>query len=347
MTEMAETGSRSAAESVPPKPGMPARSRAALARSIAHPTTTMLLVLVGIVGIFSVLSPDAFSTSDNARNLAADAAILLVLSVGATFVIVTAGIDLSVGSVLVFSAVVGAKAMERVGGEGMGTMLVGLVAALAGGAAWGLLNGTLVAKLKVPPFVVTLGTFGAAYGLALIIVNGVDVRSVPIRLVDFGNGRVFGIPELALVALVVTIVFGIVLAKTRFGRYTYAVGSNAESARRAGINVDRQLIWVYTLAGLLAGLGGFLSLARFGTTTVAGHTTDNLQVITAVVIGGTSLFGGAGGMLGTAVGVFIPIVLANGFIVLGFVPFWQYVAVGAVLVLAVYLDQRRRARRLG
>ena len=334
---MAETGSRSAAESVPPKPGMPARSRAALARSIAHPTTTMLLVLVGIVVIFSVLSPDAFSTSDNARNLAADAAILLVLSVGATFVIVTAGIDLSVGSVLVFSAVVGAKAMERVGGEGMGTMLVGLVAALAGGAAWGLLNGTLVAKLKVPPFVVTLGTFGAAYGLALIIVNGVD----------FGNGRVFGIPELALVALVVTIVFGIVLAKTRFGRYTYAVGSNAESARRAGINVDRQLIWVYTLAGLLAGLGGFLSLARFGTTTVAGHTTDNLQVITAVVIGGTSLFGGAGGMLGTAVGVFIPIVLANGFIVLGFVPFWQYVAVGAVLVLAVYLDQRRRARRLG
>ena len=323
------------------------RIRVSVAKFIAHPTTTMLLVLLGIVVVFSVLSPSAFPTADNARNLAADAAILLVLSVGATFVIITAGIDLAVGSVLVFSAVVGAKAMERVGGQSIGTMFVGLVAALVAGAAWGVLNGTLVAKLKIPSFVVTLGSFGAAYGLALIITNGVDVRSVPFRLVDFGNGRLFGIPEIALVALVVTVVFGVVLSKTRFGRHTYAVGSNEESARRAGINVDRQLIWVYTIAGLLAGLGGFLSLARFGTTTVAGHTTDNLQVITAVVIGGTSLFGGAGRMLGTAVGVFIPIVLANGFIVLGVVPFWQYVAVGAVLVLAVYLDQRRRARRLG
>lgn len=319
----------------------------ALSRSLAHPTMTMLLVLLGIVVVFSALSSDAFPTTDNARSLAADAAILLVLAVGATFVIITAGIDLSVGSVLVFSSVIGAKAMEQVGGESLGTMLVGLVAALAAGVAWGVLNGVLVAKLKIPSFVVTLGTLGAAYGLALIITDGVDVRSVPFRLVDFGNGRLLGVPEIAIVALGVAAVFGILLSKTRFGRHTYAVGSNAESARRAGINVDRQLVCVYAIAGLLAGLGGFLSLARFGTTTVAGHTTDNLQVITAVVIGGTSLFGGAGWMLGTAVGVFIPIVLANGFIVLGVVPFWQYVAVGAVLVLAVYLDQRRRARRLG
>ena len=323
------------------------RREPSASRWLSHPTTTMLLVLIGIATIFSLRAPSAFPTADNARNLSADAAILLVLAVGATFVIVTAGIDLSVGSVLVFSSVIGAKAMEHAGGEGLATMLVGLVAALAAGAGWGLLNGTLVAKLKVPSFVVTLGSFGAAYGFALIITNGVDVRSVPFRLVDFGNGRLFGIPELALVAILVTTVFALLLSQTRFGRHTYAVGSNEESARRAGINVDRQLIGVYTIAGLLAGLGGFLSLARFGTTTVAGHTTDNLQVITAVVIGGTSLFGGSGAMLGTAVGVFIPIVLANGFIVLGVLPFWQYVAVGAVLVLAVYLDQRRRARRLG
>lgn len=335
-----------------PKPATAARAPGSRARSagvkfLVHPTTTMLLVLVGIVVVFSVLSPSAFPTLDNARNLSFDAAILLVLAVGATFVIITAGIDLSVGSVLVFAAVVGAKAMERIGGDGLATMAVGLVAAVIAGAAWGLLNGALVAKLKIPSFVVTLGSFGAAYGLALILTNGVDVRSVPSRLVDFGNGQIWGIPELAFVALAVTVVFGLLLSKTRFGRHTYAVGSNEESARRAGINVDRQLMTVYAIAGLLAGLAGFLSLARFGTTTVAGHTTDNLQVITAVVIGGTSLFGGAGRMLGTAVGVFIPIVLANGFIVLGVVPFWQYVAVGAVLVLAVYLDQRRRARRLG
>lgn len=328
----------------------PASARSArppVARVLAHPTTTMLLVLIGIAVFFAARAPSAFPTVDNARNLSADAAILLVLAVGATFVIVTAGIDLSVGSVLVFSSVIGAKAMERYGGEGVDTMLIGLVAALVAGVAWGLLNGMLVAKLKVPPFVVTLGSFGAAYGFALIITNGVDARSVPVRLVDFGNGRLLGIPEIALVAIVVTIAFGTLLSQTRFGRHTYAIGSNPESARRAGINVDRRLISIYTIAGLLAGLGGFLSLARFGTTTVAGHTTDNLQVITAVVIGGTSLFGGSGAMLGTAVGVFIPIVLANGFIVLGVLPFWQYVAVGAVLVLAVYLDQRRRARRLG
>jgi len=321
--------------------------RAAAARFLARPTTTMLLVLAGIALVFSALAPSAFPTLDNARNITSDVSILLVLAVGATFVIITAGIDLSVGSVLVFSAVVGAKAMEGVGGEHLGTVLVGLAAALASGIAWGTLNGVLVAKAKIPSFVVTLGTLGAAYGLALIITGGIDVRAVPPGLVDFGNGRVLGIPELALAAAAVTVVAGVVLSMTVFGRHTYAIGASAESARRSGIAVDRQLISIYALAGMLAGLGGFLSLARFGTTTVAGHTTDNLQVITAVVIGGTSLFGGTGWMLGTTIGVFIPIVLANGFIVQGVVPYWQYVAVGAVLVLAVYLDQRRRARRLG
>lgn len=321
--------------------------RGGATRFLARPTTTMLLVLAGIVIIFSALSPSAFPTLANARNILSDASILLVLAVGATFVIITAGIDLSVGSVLVFSAVIGAKAMEGVGGTHLGTMLVGLAAALASGLAWGTLNGVLVAKARIPSFVVTLGTLGAAYGLALIITGGVDVRSVPPGLVNFGNDRVLGIPELALAAAAVTVVAGVVLSLTVFGRHTYAIGASEESARRAGIDVERKLVTIYAVAGTLAGLAGFLSLARFGTTTVAGHTTDNLQVITAVVIGGTSLFGGSGWMLGTTIGVFIPIVLQNGFIVQDVIPYWQYVAVGAVLVLAVFLDQRRRARRLG
>ena len=131
---------------------------------------------------------------------------------------------------------------------------------------------------------------------------------------------------------------------TRFGRYTYAVGSNEEGTRRAGVAVDRHLITVYGLCGLLAGLAGFLSLARFGTTTIGGHSTDNLNAIAAVVIGGTSLFGGVGTMLGTFFGVLIPAVLQNGFIIVGVQPFWQQVAVGAVLIIAVYLDQLRRSR---
>jgi ribose transport system permease protein len=138
-----------------------------------------------------------------------------------------------------------------------------------------------------------------------------------------------------------------VLHGTRFGRYTYAIGSNEEAARRAGIAVDRHLIKIYGISGLLAGLAGYLTLARFATTTIAGHTTDNLQAIAAVVIGGTSLFGGIGNIIGTVVGVFIPAVLQNGFVILRVQPFWQQVAVGAVLVLAVYLDQlKRRSREL-
>ena len=145
--------------------------------------------------------------------------------------------------------------------------------------------------------------------------------------------------------MVVALIGAWLLFTTRFGRYTYAIGSNEDAARRAGINVDRHLIKVYAMSGFLAGLAGFLSLARFGTTNIGGETTLNLQAITAVVLGGTSLFGGIGTIVGTVIGVFIPAVLQNGFVIVGVQPFWQSVAVGAFLVAAVYIDQlRRRAR---
>jgi ribose transport system permease protein len=143
----------------------------------------------------------------------------------------------------------------------------------------------------------------------------------------------------------VAVVGGVILSQTRFGRYTYAAGSNAEALRRTGVASSRHLIKVYAVAGLLAGLAGYLSLARFATTTLGGHATDNLSTIAAVVIGGTSLFGGRGTMIGTVIGVFIPTVLQNGFVVLGVQAFWQQVAVGVVLIAAVYVDQMRRAAR--
>ena len=208
-----------------------------------------------------------------------------------------------------------------------------------------IVNGFLVTKARIPPFIVTLGTLGMALGSALLITGGVDERSVPFKLIDtVGSGRLFGFPYLVLIAVVVAIIFGIILSQTRFGRYTYAVGSNAEGVRRAGVNVDRHLIKVYALGGTLAGLAGFMSLARFGTTSIGGHSTDNLDAIAAIVIGGTSLFGGVGTILGTVVGVFIPTVLRNGFVIVGVQPFWQQVAVGAVLIAAVYFDQLRRSR---
>jgi len=313
-------------------------------RLVAGSSTFIGLILLGLIIVFSLLDPSAFVDVANARNIATDAAVLLVLATGMTYVIITAGIDLSVGAVLVFSGVVSAKAMNAVGGDNWGVIFVGLAVALAGGLGWGLINGFLIAKAKIPAFVVTLGTLGMALGASLVITGGVDEREVPFKLITtIGTGRAFDqVPWLVIIAFAVAIVFGVVLAATRFGRYTYAVGSNEEAARRAGIPVDRHLMKVYALAGTLAGLAGFLSLARFSTTTIGGHDTDNLQSIAAVVIGGTSLFGGIGTMLGSVFGVFIPAVLDNGFVIVGVNPFWQEIAVGAVLVGAVFLDQLRR-----
>jgi ribose transport system permease protein len=316
-----------------------------LKQLVTNSSASILMILAALIVVFSVLKPDEFFAISNARNIATDAAVLLVLATGLTFIIVTAGIDLSVGSVLVFSGVVSAKVMNSMGGNNWGVLLVGLAVALAAGCAWGLLNGFLVTKAKLPPFIVTLGTLGMALGSALLITGGVDEREVPFKLIEtIGSGRVIGIPYLVLIAAVVALVFGIVLSQTRFGRYTYAVGSNLEGVRRAGVAVDRHLIKVYALGGTLAGLAGYLSLARFGTTSIGGHSTDNLDAIAAIVIGGTSLFGGVGTIVGTVVGVFIPAVLRNGFVIIGVQPFWQQVAVGAVLIVAVYLDQLRRAR---
>jgi ribose transport system permease protein len=333
----------------PAEPEAPRRERTPVwQRFVTGSSTWIGLILVGLIVVFSLLEYNAFVDVANARNIATDAAVLLVLSVGQTFVIITAGVDLSVGAVLVFAGVVSAKAMTQVGGNSWGTLAVGLGVALAAGLAWGILNGFLVAKARIPPLIVTLGTLGMSLGAALLITGGVDEREVPFKLVDtIGSGRLFSqIPWLVIISFAVALVFGVLLAATRFGRHTYAVGSSEEAARRSGINVDLHLIKVYALAGTLSGLAGFLNLARFATTTVGGHDTDNLNSIAATVIGGTSLFGGIGTILGTVFGVFIPAVLQNGFVIVGVQPFWQQVAIGAVLIGAVYLDQLRRRSEL-
>ena len=313
-------------------------------RLVSGSSTWIGLILVGLILVFSFLEPDSFVDSANARNVATDAAVLLVLATGMTYVIITSGIDLSVGGVLVFSGVVAAKAMNGAGGDNWGVIILGLAVAMAAGFAWGLINGVLVAKGRIPALIVTLGTLGMSLGASYVITGGVDEREVPFKLITtIGTGRAFDqIPWLVIIAFAVALVFGVILAGTRFGRYTYAVGSNEEAARRAGIPVDLHLMKIYALAGTLAGLAGFLSLARFSTTTIGGHDTDNLQAIAAVVIGGTSLFGGIGTMLGSVFGVFIPAVLQNGFVIVGVQAFWQQIAVGAVLIGAVYLDQLRR-----
>jgi ribose transport system permease protein len=307
----------------------------------------ILGVLLVIVLFFSLAAGSKFLSTSNFSLISQNIAVWAVLGVGMTFVIITSGIDLSIGSVLVFSSVVAAKLMEGIGGAGWGVAFIGILAALVSGAAWGMLNGFLIAKAKIPPLIVTLGSLSVALGLAQVLTGGIDVRSVPESLTDFNTYiKILGIPSLPFVALVTLIIGGIILHRTKFGRYTYAVGSNELSARRVGINVDRHLILVYGLSGLMAGLGAVLALAQFGTTTIAGQSLTNLNVIAAVVIGGTSIFGGEGSIFGTVVGLFIPAVLQAGFVIIGVEAFWQGVAVGIVLVAAVYVDQSRRAAAL-
>lgn len=320
-------------------------------------TFWILVILACLVAAFGLLRPGSFLTAFNFSTLGIAAAVLLVEAIGQTYVLISGGLDLSVGSVLVFSSVVSAQAMLALSGAPASTygtiklslplVLVGLLIAIGTGLGWGLVNGVLCAHTRVPPLIVTLGTLGMAEGFAEIITNGTDVRGVPQSLVNFGSSSTAGCPNLVLVAAGIAVVAGMALATTVFGRRTYIVGSNKEAAVRAGIRVRRHVVEVYMLSGLLAGVAGFLSLAQFGTTTLAGHDTDNLSTLAAAVIGGTSLFGGVGAIFGTVIGVLIPTVLQNGFVIIGVQPFWQEVAVGAILIAAVGIDLERRAKAAG
>jgi ribose transport system permease protein len=316
----------------------------------------IFVILAGLVVAFSIVEGTAFLSAENFVTIAEDASELLLLAVGVTFVIITAGIDLSVGAILVLSSVIAAQTMVTLSGtpeqvrnyefpnQEVG-IPVGIAAGLLVGLACGFINGLLVTKLKLTPFIATLGTLGVFLGTAQILSGGTNVPYVPTAVQsEIGTRDLLGfLPVPIAIGLVVVIVAILALHLTQFGRYTYAIGSNAEAARRVGINVDRHLLKVYTLSGFLAGLAGIIDVARFNTASVGAHTLDNLAAISAAVIGGTSLFGGIGTIVGTLVGTFIPAVLRNGFIIGGVQAFWQEVAIGIVLLLAVFIDQRRRS----
>ncbi len=304
----------------------------------------IVLVLLAIVAIFSIMAPDAFFTVFNLRSIAMNTAILVVLGIGATFVIITAGIDLSIGSVLVFSSVISAMVMGSLGATGWTTSLIGLGAAILSGAAWGFLNGFLVAKANVPALIVTLGTMGAALGLARVITGGIDLYEIPTVMVDvIGFGNLFGeVPNLVVLATVACLIGGVVLHMTRFGLTTYAIGSNPEACRRVGVKMDRHLILVYMISGVTAGLAGWMSIGLFQQTSIGAQSLTPLLVIAGVVIGGTSLFGGIGTIFGSVIGLLIPVVLQSGFIIIGVESYWQDVVIGIFLITAVYIDARRR-----
>ncbi|GAA4710155.1 ABC transporter permease [Phytohabitans rumicis] len=324
---------------------------------VRNPTMVTFGVLLLIIAAFSIMAPDTFTQRSNFVQLAQNVAILTVVSVGTTFVVITAGVDLSIPSGIVLGEVFAVHALQLIN-TGDGTtaadvaadqtkgwyMLVALAGALLAGLLIGTINGLVVAYLKVPPLLATLGTLGAGLGFALILQNGVNTATYALDPVGHGSW-IPGIPNLIPIALLVVAAGFVLLHMAVFGRHTFAIGSNPEAASRAGINVKRHLLKVYIIGGTAAGFAGFLSLAYFSTTSIGGHSTDNLQAITAVALGGTSLFGGVGSIIGTLIGVWIPAVLKNGFVITGVQPYWQDVAVGLVLIVAVWFDQLRRRSR--
>lgn len=306
--------------------------------------TWIALILVGLLVIFTLLAGGSFASIANARNISMSASILLLLALGQLFVVITGGIDLSGGAILVFAGVIASKVMNSLGGESLFAIVAGLGCGVLAGAAWGLINGLMVTKARIPALIATLGSMGMAMGLALVITDGIDDRAPLTLATQLGVGRAFGVvPWIVIIAGSVAILMAIILNQTKFGRYTFAIGASTPAAERTGIRVDRHLMMVYGLAGALAGLAGFLALARFGTTTISGHVEDNLKAITAVVLGGASLLGGIGTVTGTVIGALIPVVLLNGFVITGVQAFWQQFAIGLVLVVAVYLDRQRNA----
>ncbi len=308
----------------------PVTPRESVVRTLVrNPTMVTFAALLMIIAAFSALAPGVFTQGSNFVQLAQNVAILTVVSVGTTFVVITAGVDLSIPSGIVLGEVFSVHALKL-------ALLAGLII--------GTINGVVVAYLKVPPLLATLGTLGAGLGAALILQNGVNTATYALDPVGHGSW-IAGVPNLIPIALLVVIAGFVLLHMAVFGRHTYAIGSNPDAARRAGINVERHLLKVYMIGGTAAGFAGFLSVAYFSTTSIGGHSTDNLQAITAVALGGTSLFGGVGSIIGTLIGVWIPAVLKNGFVITGVQPYWQDVAVGLVLIVAVWFDQLRRRSR--
>jgi len=299
-----------------------------------------VLVLVLLVVALSFASPYFLSVS-NALNILLATSVIGILGFASTFVIAAAGIDLSVGSVLGFGGVVGALAVNALGLP----WPIGIAASLAGGALCGVVNGLLTARAGIPAFIVTLGMLGVARGAALVLTNGQPVYGLPDPMVWLGQGRPFGVPVPAIIFILVAIVSHFILSRMRFGKYALVIGDNETAARATGIHVERHLIALYTLSGVLAGLAGLISAARVNSGDPTAGTGYELSAITAAILGGTNLFGGRASVVGALIGALIMGVLQNGLNLLAVSSFYQQMAIGAVLVLAVWLDQINRGRR--
>lgn len=298
----------------------------------------LLAIIIVLVVIFSVTA-QGFMTLQNLDNNARQMAVVGILAVGETFVIITAGIDLSVGSLLGFGGIILAVALAH-----NAPTFLAIIAVLTTATAIGVINGSLITTAALPPFIVTLGMLGILRGLTQILGNGQQVGYNAPAFTNFATGTVLGIPNLFWVLALVCIASGLFLHLTRRGRYMYAIGSNMESARRAGINVGASILTVYAMSGLLAGIAGILLTARQAQGDPNAGTGYELDAIAAAVLGGASLFGARGSIVGTFLGVTLVQIMTNGLNLLNFDPQVARMLEGALLILFVYLDHWRKPK---
>ena len=310
-------------------------------------TYAIVVILIGLVVILAALTGGRFLGAQNLINIVRQVSVIAILAIGMTVVIISTGIDLSVGSIVALSAVVATSLAQAPDATNLMypglelPIFVAIAAGLLVGAALGFTNGFLIARFRIAPFIATLGMMTAARGLALIYSDGRPISRLSPEFNFIGQGSIVGIPVPIILLVLVAVGARLMLNNTRFGRHVYALGGNEQAARVSGINVSRVKIGIYTFSGLLAGLGGMIVAARIGSGNPQLGTGAELDAITAAVIGGTSFSGGIGTVWGTIVGALIIGSLNTGLDLLNVSPFTQQVVKGAIIVLAIIIDERK------
>lgn len=317
-------------------------------KSLVMRFQSVLALALLVLGL-SLMS-DRFFTLDNTINVFRQISINVCLSIGMTMIILSGGIDLSVGSILALAGAVAAGLMKNgmtldyLGVQLQFTAWGGIVAGIVVGTVLGLCNGVVITRFNLPPFVATLGMMSVARGLTMLWTGGFPITSLGDEFGQLGTGYFLGIPMPVWIAAALVGVFVVVTERTRFGRYLYAIGGNERAAQLSGISVSWVKLWVYGLGGLLAGIAGLIVTSRLDSATPSAGAGYELDSIAAVVIGGTSLSGGRGSIWGTVLGCLIIGILNNGMVLLEVSPFWQQVVKGVVIIAAVAIERSNRTQ---
>ena len=300
--------------------------------------------LILIICVLSVLRPETFLTIDNFLNVLRRSSVYGIIAIGMTSIIISAGIDLSVGSMIALCGMVGAAVMAGLGGtdpQGM-SLIIGSIVGIGMGTVCGFLNGLLITRLSLQPFIVTLGTMSFFRGISLVMRDGQPINVPSYKYL--GEGTVLSIPISIIIFAVIIAIAIFILRYTRLGRYTYAIGSSRQAAFHAGVNVNRNLIYIYTFTGFLVGIAAMIATSRTVSAQPTAGLGAELDIIAAVVIGGASLAGGQGTITGTIIGTLLISFLRNGCTLLGISTNAQLVVIGMIIVLAVAVDRVARAK---